>query len=308
MKKRELKKKIEDGFSQLAPDVFNAVMETVEEQNLVLSETKSEETQIQTAKQEKLLQPEVEVPVSKKWNLFQSRKIFGEKFSKYAFSACASFVMLFLCIYSTLGIRSNTVYMILDINPSIQVEMNQSYQVKRLKGLNQDGRDVVKNLKWKKKESVQDLMDVLIEDVVKQSYLGDHGGILVTLCASDQNIPEELERMLGEQIDKKLTELEVFGVTTVFQKSQDNSAKEGRKLLEKELVKECGLSEEQVHEMSVLELIEYCQNHTSLELKTSDMSDEDKDMELKQKKEQKKSQNLSSSENNDKIQKDEEKQ
>ena len=37
MKKRELKKKIEDGFSQLAPDVFNAVMETVEEQNLVLS-------------------------------------------------------------------------------------------------------------------------------------------------------------------------------------------------------------------------------------------------------------------------------
>ena len=87
MKKRELKKRIEDGFSQLAPDVFNAVMETVEEQNLVLSETKSEETQIQTAKQEKLLQPEVEVPVSKKRNLFQSRKIFGEKFSKYAFSA-----------------------------------------------------------------------------------------------------------------------------------------------------------------------------------------------------------------------------
>ena len=93
-----------------------------------------------------MLQPEVEVPVSKKWNLFQSRKIFGEKFSKYGFSACASFVMLFLCIYSTLGIRSNTVYMILDINPSIQVEMNQSYQVKRLKGLNQDGRDVVKRI------------------------------------------------------------------------------------------------------------------------------------------------------------------
>lgn len=300
MKKRELKKRIEDGFSQLAPDVFDAVMETVEEQKLILSEDRSEEAQIQTAKQDQLLQPEVKVPVSEKWNLFQSRKSFRNRFYKYAFSACASFVMLFLCIYGALGIQSNTIYMILDINPSIQVEMNQSYQVKRLKGLNQDGRDVVKKLKWKKKESVQDVMDVLIENVVEQSYLKDNGGILVTFCTSDENVPEELEHILGERIDQKLTELEISGVTTAFQKSQDSSAKEGRKLLEKQIMKECDLSEEHVNEMSVLELIEYCRNHTSLELKTSDMSKDEKDIPVKQNEEQKKSKDSSSGKDSDK--------
>ncbi len=308
MKKRELKKRIEDGFSELAPDIFNAVMENIEEQKLILSENRSEESQMQTAKQDESLQPEMEVSVSKKWNPVQSRKFFGNRFYKYAFSACASFVMLFLCIYGALGIRSNTIYMILDINPSIQVEMNQSYQVKRLKGLNQDGRDVVKNLKWKKKELVQDVMDVLIEDVVEQSYLRDNGGILVTFCTSDENIPEELECILGKQIDQKLTELEVSGVTTAFQKSQDSSAKEGRKLLENELLKKSDLSEEQVQEMSVLELIEYCQNHTSLELKTSDMSKKEKNILSNQKEIQKKLKDSSSGKDIDKKQKNQKKQ
>ena len=80
MKKRELKKRIEDGFSELAPDIFNAVMENIEEQKLILSENRSEESQMQTAKQDESLQPEMEVSVSKKWNPVQSRKFFGNRF------------------------------------------------------------------------------------------------------------------------------------------------------------------------------------------------------------------------------------
>ena len=35
MKKKDMKKKIEDGFSQLAPDVFETVIKVAEEQGMV---------------------------------------------------------------------------------------------------------------------------------------------------------------------------------------------------------------------------------------------------------------------------------
>ena len=60
--------------------------------------------------------------------------------------------------------------------------------------------------------------------------------------------------------------------------------------------------------MSVLELIEYCQNHTSLELKTSDMSKKEKNILSNQKEIQKKLKDSSSGKDIDKKQKNQKKQ
>jgi hypothetical protein len=247
MKKRELKKRIEDGFSELSPDLFEAVYEECQQQEVTWTRADSEEPS-------------------------GNGKIYTGRFPKYALSLCASLAVLCLCILGVLGQKEKTVYMVLDINPSIQVEVNEAHQVKRLKGLNQDGKDVVKELKWKKRGTVQELLDVLIQDVVEKSYLRENGGILVTLAAKDKCICENLERTLGEGIDRKLTELKVSGVTTAFQEAPSSSEREGRKLLEAELTRSCGLDEEQVQQMSVMELIRYCHDYTSVELKLSEAS------------------------------------
>lgn len=247
MKKRELKKRIEDGFSELSPDLFEAVYEECQQQEVTWTQADSEEPS-------------------------GNGKIYTGRFPRYALSLCASLAVLCLCILGVLGQKEKTVYMVLDINPSIQVEVNEAHQVKRLKGLNQDGKDVVKELKWKKRGTVQELLDVLIQDVVEKSYLRENGGILVTLAAKDKCICENLERTLGEGIDRKLTELKVSGVTTAFQEAPSSSEREGRKLLEAELTKSCGLDEEQVQQMSVIELIRYCHDYTSVELKLSEAS------------------------------------
>lgn len=251
MKKKELKKRIEDGFSELSPDLFEAVWEESRKQEVAWTKTESEKPSA-------------------------SGKFYTGRFPKYAWSLCASLAILCLCIFGVLGQKEESVYMVLDINPSIQVEMNEAHQVKRLKGLNQDGKDVVKELKWKKRESVQELLDVLLQDVVEKSYLHENEGILVTLAAPNKVICENLERTLGEGIDRKLTELKVSGVTTAFQEVQSSSEREGRKLLEAELTKSCGMDEKQVQQMSVIELIQYCQDYTSLELKLSAASEKER--------------------------------
>lgn len=250
MKKKELKKRIEEGFSELSPDLFEAVLEESRKQEVAWSETVREKPS-----------------ANGKFNM--------GRFPRYALSLCASLAIICLCIFGVLREDEKSVFMVLDINPSIQIEVDEAHQVKRLKGLNQDGKDVVKELRWKN-GTVQELLDVLIQDVVEKSYLRENGGILVTLAAKDKYVCENLERTLGEGIDRKLTELKVSGVTTAFQEVQSRTERQGRKLLEAELTKSCGLAEEQVQQMSVNELIQYCQDYTSLELKLSEASEKER--------------------------------
>lgn len=250
MKKKDMKKKIEDGFSQLAPDVFETVIKVAEEQGMVWMQ----EPIAQSKKNRKMVRRPV-----------------------YLLSFCTCLAMFCICMLGLFVERQHHVYMVLDINPSIQIEMNERRQVEGLKGLNQDGKDVVKELKWEKKEPVQELLDVLIQDVVEKSYLRDNEGILVTLSAPCKDVCESLERTLGEGIDRKLTELKVCGVTTAFRQTKSGSENKGRKLLETELAKCTDMNEEQVQQLSVRELIQYCQDYTTLDLKLSETSVKEKE-------------------------------
>lgn len=283
MKKREMKKRIEDGFSELAPDIFEIVWETAEELEFVCSKTDA----IQLAEQENGCKTQTQEHGRMERISFGFGKVFTNRFPRYVFSMCACLALICLCIFGIRGNNQDVVYMVLDINPSIQVEMNRENQVKRLRGLNQDGKDVVKELKWKKEEPVQELLDVLLQDVVDKSYLGENGGILVTLSAPDKEICEKLEHALGEGIDRKLTELKVPGVMTAFQQTQINHARQGRKILEAELEQSCGMRQEEVEQMSVMELIQYCQDYTSVELKLSEVSAKEREAQLQQKQEDK---------------------
>lgn len=222
MKKREMKKRIEDGFSELAPDIFETVWEAAEELELVGFKADA----IQLADQQNGCMTKAQEHGGQDRISFEFGKAFTNRFPRYVLSMCACLAVICLCIFGVRGNSQDVVYMVLDINPSIQVEMNRANQVKRLRGLNQDGKDVVKELKWKKEEPVQELLDVLLQDVVDKSYLGENGGILVTLSAPDKEICEKLEHALGEGIDRKLTELKVPGVMTAFQQAKADHAKQ----------------------------------------------------------------------------------
>ncbi len=254
MKRKELTRRIENGFEELAPDVFEAVMETLEQEEKYCSEAEEEIESI--------------LPDRK---LFSFGKGFGKGFPKYAISVCAGFALICLWIFAGLGMNKETVYLVLDINPSIQIELDESFQVTQLKGLNQDGKEVAKMLEWKKDEPVRDLLDVLLSNVVERSYLKSSGAILVTLSASDESVCGNLERVVKDGMKEKLTELNVSGVTVAYWRADHIAGEEGRKILEEELERQCGLPGEEVREMSVAELISYCRENLETTLTVSEM-------------------------------------
>ncbi|MCI9082088.1 MAG: hypothetical protein HFI70_07230 [Lachnospiraceae bacterium] len=247
MRKSDIKLKMREGFSELSPDIFEQVMKATEQERPKLQEMETEniEDHLETGKTEGL----------KKKCFFGKENIFLGSFTKYAISACASLAIFCICLFGIFGRDQNDIYLILDINPSIQIVMNDSFQVKRLQGLNQDGRDVIKKLKWNKKERIFDTLDSVIEGVVKDSYLERDSGILVTICLQDFEIYEDLKDKMGKNIDHKLKEIGISGVIAAFQQGEKDSVQKGRTILETELTEVYGIDAGQVQQMSVMDLI-----------------------------------------------------
>ena len=247
MRKSDIKVRMQESFSELSPDIFEQVMKAAEQERPELQE-------METEKLEKHSEKENSDDSKKGW-AFWKGNIFPGSFTKYAISACACLAVFCFCLFGLFGKNEDDIYLVLDINPSIQIVMNDSFQVKSLKGLNQDGRDVIKKLKWKKREPLFDTLDSMIDETVKDSYLKENSGILVTICLPDPEIYEELEDKMGKSIDQKLKEIGISGVTTAFQQGKKESVEEGRRILETELAEKYGADTGKMQHMSVMELI-----------------------------------------------------
>ena len=127
---------------------------------------------------------------------------------------------------------------------------------------------------WNQKESVFDLLDLVLQDTADASYLNEDGGILVTICVSDPHVYEDLENKIGRSIDRKLDEMEIPDVITAFQQGTEDLLEDGRTHLETELADQYGADLAQIQQMSVVDLIRYCRKNTSLDLKLSPHSDQ----------------------------------
>ena len=251
MKKSELKRRIEDGFSELAPDMFEAVMEASEKEQRILQAVYSDVC----AEEE------------------QKKSFFGLEYRnlrRYAVSACAGVVLFCLCVIGLMGNSGENIYLVMDINPSIQIVADESCQVKSLRGLNQDGEAVVKNLEKQKDISVYEMLEMLLQEAAAEAYLHEDSGILVTISTADRNVYEDLENKLGERVDRTLSKLGISGVTTAFRQEEGRSEEAGRKLLEEGIAQQYDVEAEKLQEMSVRELIQYCEEHPAMGLKISE--------------------------------------
>lgn len=267
MNKQEMKKSIQDGFSELSPDMFASILEVAEKENLVQWNMKSDPSKEGAAYQELENFDINRISSEHRTNVLR-------RFSKYALSACACLALI--CIY-IIGISrkdQNEMYLLLNINPSLKVVMNESCQIKDVQGLNEDGVMIAEKLIWNQKESVFDLLDLVLQDTADASYLNEDGGILVTICVSDPHVYEDLENKIGRSIDRKLDEMEIPDVITAFQQGTEDLLEDGRTHLETELADQYGADLAQIQQMSVVDLIRYCRKNTSLDLKLSPHSDQ----------------------------------
>ena len=264
MKKKEIRRRMQDGFSELSPGIFEAVMARAEKENLMPVKIEYEEA---CADIQNINDMEKARKAPGPWDAFWGN------FPKYAMSFCTCLLVLLICVSGISRKKQEDVYLVMDINPSVQIVMDEDCQVKRLNGLNQDGKEFIKQLNWNKKQSVFDVLDLLLQDAAAKSYLQEDSGILVTICLPDQTLYKDLEGRLGKRIDQRLEEIGVSGVLTAFVQGEKGTKNQGRKQLETELAEKYGIEETLVQQMSVTELIRCCQEHAFAGLTFSAESD-----------------------------------
>lgn len=173
-----------------------------------------------------------------------------------------SFVMVillstFICIYvftrKDNKIKLDTTItssIVLDINPSLKIELNKENKVINLIGLNEDGKKVIIN-DYKGK-----ILDEVIKSILEKSnsleYLKDDTTILVS--GDGTHRADDLKTIISEYLESKSIKGEVI-IPTITESSKEIASKynitESKASYLEEIIKDTSLKIEDVKDMSV---------------------------------------------------------
>lgn len=143
--------------------------------------------------------------------LLQSLK--GKKF----FAAALLCIFLFATIFPFMDDDKVYAYMSIDVNPSIELGVNEKFQVIEITPYNEEGKQVIANLqKWKKK-NIHELTSEIIQEMKAKGYIKNHHEVLLTTVSEQENMLENNERwkkeiaeiktiVTKEQLDLKVIE------------------------------------------------------------------------------------------------------
>lgn len=187
-----------------------------------------------------------------------------------------SFIMVillstFICIYvftrKDNKIKLDTTItssIVLDINPSLKIELNKENKVINLIGLNEDGKKVIiKDYKGK-------VLDEVIESILEKShsleYLKNDTTILVSVNGTYK--ADDLKTIIGEYLENKSIKGELI-VPTITESSKEIASKynitESKASYLEEIIKDTSLKIEDVKDMSVQDAKEKVQEEIKQE-------------------------------------------
>lgn len=143
-----------------------------------------------------------------------------------SFAACAMVCFLFLHIWN---FRTDaTIY--LDVNPSIELEINRKEKVLSAQANNEDGEIVLENMNLKNTE-LDVAVNAILGSMVKNGYLNEAKSmILLSVDGANQEKTDRIREKLSKDMNSCLTSL--LGAGAVFH--QDIKADKEMKLLAEE--------------------------------------------------------------------------
>ncbi|PAE25265.1 MULTISPECIES: anti-sigma factor domain-containing protein [Bacillaceae] len=138
----------------------------------------------------------------------------------------AAFAMI-LAIVSFLPFLQNDevyAYMSIDVNPSIELGVNQEYQVVELIPYNEEGKLIIQNIKNWKKNSIHEVADKILLQIKKQGYFKENKEVVIAAVYTEQN-KEADERIQKELADiKKAAQKEQLEVTLLEASEEEREA------------------------------------------------------------------------------------
>jgi Anti-sigma factor N-terminus len=138
----------------------------------------------------------------------------------------AAFAMM-LAIVSFLPFLQNDevyAYMSIDVNPSIELGVNQEYQVVELVPYNEEGKLIIQNIKNWKKNSIHEVADKILLQIKKQGYFKENKEVVIAAVYTEQN-KEADERIQKELADiKQVAQKEQLEVTLLEASEKEREA------------------------------------------------------------------------------------
>ena len=183
-------------------------------------------------------------------------------------------IICILVIFGLLGVFYfiNKPYYIvtIDINPSIQIDMDRNEKVKRIKALNSDAKEVIKGIE--KGGNLGDTINSITRKAVEKDYVKDDN--LVLLMHATREVDKDgIERGLSQEFDGYRVEVVEINNITLEDEiyARRNGISPAKAAYINEISNNIGVSKEELVEKPIEELEEskdtgfYCDNGYKLE-------------------------------------------
>ncbi|KON68273.1 hypothetical protein AKG34_05250 [Peribacillus butanolivorans] len=165
---------------------------------------------------------------------------FHLSFKKKAVLSVAAALLILFSVLPSYSSEHVSAYMTIDVNPSIELELNDQLEVLKLTSLNEDGKLVIDKLtNWKGKE-VKTVTNRIVETTKKLGYLKGNKQIVVSTTLLDKdkkldkNLKEEIKE-ISEQGNVSQTKMKVIQATKTDRKQARKQGISTGKYVEKKL-------------------------------------------------------------------------
>ncbi len=147
-------------------------------------------------------------------------------------SVAAAFAILAAAAIGTVYYRQNNFVasrISLDVNPSVEIDINKNEKVLKVSPLNDDGKKIVGDMDFKG-TTLEVAVNALIGSMLKEGYIDElSNSILISVDNDDKQKGEELKRKLSELINQRLSDEKFEGAVlsqTVTNDKVEKVAKE----------------------------------------------------------------------------------
>ncbi|XMB86895.1 hypothetical protein RJG79_03610 [Mycoplasmatota bacterium WC44] len=122
---------------------------------------------------------------------------------RYAFLSIIIIIALAFSISPRVAATEAIVTM--DINPSIQFEISKKEKVLKLTAINEDGEELLRDIKYKRK-TIAEVLDLVIEAAISKEYITEDDYILIGIESEDEEFSDLVLKRVNEKVKKKLEE------------------------------------------------------------------------------------------------------
>ncbi len=121
-----------------------------------------------------------------------------------SFSVALTLLIIFVLVAGAFPFSSNkasaAAYVSFDINPSIEVAVDDNMNIIKVRALNKDAEELLTNSDYQD-TSLLYFSQSLFEILEKNGYLDSYHDLLITTSLDDQSLPTEVEQLLEESIN-----------------------------------------------------------------------------------------------------------